>query len=187
MAGVSLAEKVLRIEVGLTERRIPHAFGGAVALAYYATPRATIDIDVNVFVGIERSEEVLDVLVTLGSEPITPAERARLDRDEQARIHWDATPIDLFFSYDPFHESCMERRRALPFGDGDTIHVLSAEDLVVFKAIFDRAKDRRDIDEVFFAMTGELDTRYVARWLRRIVGPEDPRFLRLAQNLAPPA
>ena len=49
MATVSLSEKVLLIEEGLRQRRIPHAFGGALALAYYATPRATIDIDVNVF------------------------------------------------------------------------------------------------------------------------------------------
>ena len=33
--------------------------GGALALAYYATPRATIDIDVNVFVSVARAEEVL--------------------------------------------------------------------------------------------------------------------------------
>ena len=39
---------------------------------------------------------------------------ARIVPDEQARIAWDATPIDLFFAYDAFHESCLERRRIYP-------------------------------------------------------------------------
>lgn len=40
------------------------------------------------------------------------------------------TPLDLFCSADPLHESCRERRRTVAFG-GDTLHVLSPEDLAV--------------------------------------------------------
>jgi hypothetical protein len=183
VAPLALSEKVLLIEEALVRSRIPHAFGGALALAYYATPRATIDIDVNVFVGLARADDVLEALERLGAGPIAPEERARLQRDEQARIPWEETPVDLFFAYDPFHESCLERRCVLPFGDA-TIHVLSAEDLVVFKAIFDRAKDWRDIDEVAFAMAGELDGAYVRGWVRRILGTDDPRSRRLDEALA---
>src|SRR5690606_36278438 len=134
----SLAEKVVLIEAALQAARIPHAFGGAIALAYYETPRATIDIDVNVFVEATRADDVLAALERLGAAAPTESERLRLRRDGQARIRWGRTPIDLFFSYDAFHEACMERRRVYPFGRGETIYVLSAEDLVVFKAIFDR-------------------------------------------------
>ena len=57
VAGPSLPEKVLLLEEGFAGRGIPHAFGGALALAYYATPRATVDIDVNVFVPVARADE----------------------------------------------------------------------------------------------------------------------------------
>ncbi len=184
MAATSLAEKVLLLEAAFARARIPHAFGGAIALAYYATPRATIDIDVNVFVRLERAGEVLEALRVLGAEPPSAAERARLAREEQLRVHWEGTPLDLFFAYDPLHESCLERRRRLPFGEGDAIHVLSAEDLLVFKAIFDCEKDWRDIDELLFAMGDELDAAYARHWLARIAGPEDPRYRRLEQALA---
>ncbi len=183
MATASLSEKVLLLEAGLGQRRIPHAFGGAIALAYYATPRATIDIDVNVFVPVERADAVLSLLAALGAEPLAPGERARLERHEQARVYWGATPVDLFFSYDPLHDSCLERRRLVPFGDGDAIHVLSAEDLLVFKALFDRDKDRRDIEELVYAMAGELDAVYARRWLGRIVGEDDPRYRQLDEAL----
>ena len=184
MPAPSLAEKVLLIEEAFRTRRIPHAFGGALALAYYATPRATIDIDVNVFVGVERADEVLGALEALGAAPLRAAERAALRRHEQVRIHWDATPVDLFFSYDALHESCLARRRRVPFGEGDTLHVLSAEDLLIFKALFDREKDWRDLEELVYAQAGALDAEYAMEWLGRIVGSEDPRFERLHALLA---
>lgn len=183
MATASLPEKVLLIEEGFRQRRIPHAFGGAIALAYYATPRATIDIDVKLFVSVDRADEVLTLLEGLGAEPLRNEERARLERDEQVRVHWDSTPVDLFFSYDILHESCFERRQRMPFGDGDAIHVLAAENLLVFKALFDRDKDWRDIEELVYAMAGELDAAYARSWLGRIVGEQDPRYPRLCQVL----
>jgi hypothetical protein len=180
----TLSEKVLLIEEGLRQRRIPHAFGGAIALAYYATPRATIDIDLNVFVPVERADEVLGLLEVLGAEPASDEERARLLRDEQLRVYWGTTPVDLFFAYDALHESCLERRQRLPFGAGDWIHVLSAEDLLIFKALFDREKDWRDIEELVYAMAGELDAAYARGWLARIAGEVDPRSRRLDELLA---
>lgn len=180
----SLSEKVLLIEATLQSARIAHAFGGAIALAYYATPRATIDIDVNVFVGSERADEVLSALARLGAEDPTESESIRLRRDGQARIRWGTTPVDLFFSYDAFHDACMERRRAFPFGEGETIQVLAAEDLVVFKAIFDREKDWRDIAELVFAVGDELDTDRIESWLERIVGREDERYRRCMESLS---
>ena len=48
MSGLTLAQRVEAIDAALSE--LPHAFGGALALAYYAEPRSTIDIDVNVFI-----------------------------------------------------------------------------------------------------------------------------------------
>jgi Nucleotidyl transferase AbiEii toxin, Type IV TA system len=184
VAAPSLAEKVLLLEESLARHGIPHAFGGAIALAYYATPRATVDIDLNVFTPVDRAEATLAVLHTLGAEPLTSEERTRLARDGQARARWEGTPVGLFFSYDPFHESCLARRREVPFGEGDVIHVLSAEDLVVFKALFDRDKDWRDIDELLFAAGDAFEADYARDWLGRIVGEGDPRHRRLAEALA---
>jgi hypothetical protein len=178
VAGPSLSEKVLLLEHGFREHGIPHAFGGALALAYYATPRATIDIDVNVFVRVDRADEVLALLEELGAEPLLDDERARLDREEQIRVRWSGTPVDLFFSYDAFHDSCFERRRRMPCGDGEEIHVLAAEDLLVFKVLFDRDKDWRDIEELIFAQADDLDARYARDWLARIVGHDDARAQR---------
>lgn len=171
-------EKIVALEQALQAAAIPHAFGGANALAYYGTPRATADIDLNVFVPASRAREVLDVLGTLGAGTDDPAIPSRIERDGQVRIFWEKTPLDLFFSYDPLHYSSMERRRCVDFG-GDPIHVLSAEDLMIYKVIFNREKDWRDIAEMIYATDESLDFDYVRHWLERILAPDDPQLPRL--------
>ncbi|HXH28344.1 MAG TPA: hypothetical protein VNL37_04825, partial [Candidatus Polarisedimenticolia bacterium] len=101
----------------------------------------------------------------------------RIARDGQARVFWQRTPIDLFFAYDALHQAGLGRRRSVPFG-ADRIHILAAEDLVVYKVIFDRAKDWRDLAELVYASEDPLDVDCVRSWLRRILAPDDPRHAR---------
>ena len=70
------------------------------------------------------------------------------------------------------------RRRVMDFG-GEEIHVLSAEDLITYKAIFAREKDWRDIAEMVFASNDPLDIDYVRGWLRRIFPDDAARLGRL--------
>lgn len=176
----SLPEKVARIHEALVG--LPHAFGGAIALAYWAEPRATIDIDLNVFVPGTRAADVLGPLEGLGVDVTGGA--AAIERDGQARVWWGDTPVDLFFSYDPFHEAARRGAVEVPFADG-SITVLAASHLVVCKAVFDRAKDWVDIEAVLGLGT-RVDPAEVLRWVGRIAGDEDPRYQRVANLLAGP-
>jgi hypothetical protein len=105
-----------------------------------------------------------------------------LVRDGQIRLWWDRSPVDLFFSYDPFHDAARDATRTVPFADTE-IPVLSADHLLVCKAIFDRPKDWVDIEAVLAAAT-PVDAGEVLRWVGRIAGPDDARFTRLARVLA---
>ena len=172
-----LDEQIVALEQAFAEAGIPHAFGGAQALAYYGDVRATHDIDVNVFLPVAEVERVFAVLASLGASVGNPGLRHLAERDEQVRIRWDHTPIDLFFAYDPLHHSSFARRRRVDFY-GDPIHILSAEDLIVYKATFDREKDWRDIASVVFACEAPLDADYVRGWLERIDDPERRRLAR---------
>ena len=58
-----LGERLLAVHDSLTDAALPHAFGGAIALAYCTEePRGTRDLDVNVFVDPLRAEEALSAL-----------------------------------------------------------------------------------------------------------------------------
>ena len=99
-----------------------------------------------------------------------------VERDGQVRLAWDDTPVDLFFSYDRFHDAAAKGVRVVPFAD-TTIPILAAEHLVVCKVIFDRPKDWVDIDAMRADATA-LDAAEILRWvathLRRYRPPLQP-------------
>jgi len=174
---------VTAIHDALEKAKVPHAIGGALALAYYAEPRATIDVDVNVFVPTDGWPVIRDALAPLGVD--VEADEKELDRDGQVRIWWDRNPVDLFFSYDAFHEEMRRSARRVPF-NGVTIPILGPEYLAVCKAMFDRPKDWLDIEQMLVA-TSPLDLEEIKGWLERLVGKDDPRLGRLLEvesNLA---
>lgn len=177
----SLPEKVILIHEALTAAKVPYAFGGALALAYYAEPRATIDIDVNVFVPVERRSEVVDALAPLGvdTDGLDPS---ALARDGQCRLWWGDNAVDLFFAYDPIHDEMRKHARRAPFAD-TTVSILSPEHLAVCKATFDRRKDWLDIEQMMIA-TDDLDVGAIEKWLTRMVGEKDERLARLKELAA---
>lgn len=173
----SLPAKVVAIHRALGTSRVPHAIGGALALAYYAEPRATADVDVNVFVPTDRWPQVREALASLGVE--VGADLDALERDGQVRLWWGRNAVDLFFSYDEFHEEMRRGVRKVPFGEA-TLPILSPEHLAVCKAMFDRSKDWLDIEQILVA-TDPIDLAEIERWLRRMVGPDDSRIGKLEE------
>jgi hypothetical protein len=170
----TLVEKVLAVASALGDQDLPFAFGGALALAYATEePRGTRDIDVNVFVSPADVDAVFGAL----PPPVahTDADRRAVVRDEQVRLFWDDTPIDLFFAAHPMHHEAAARRRRVEFA-GTQIPVLAPLDLAVFKALFDRAKDWVDIETM--RDSGTLDPRAAAAAVEALLG-DDPRVERL--------
>lgn len=177
---LTLDGMVMGIAQALEQAQIPYAFGGAIALAYYATPRGTEDIDINVFLRAEEAGTFLEELARLGIE------RPAADRDmhdHQVVLSWEHTPIHVFFSYDPFHDSCRARARKAPFAGGE-IWILSAEDITIFKVIYDRPKDRAEVREVLLCMGERMDVAYTIEWLERILESEDARVTRFRGAVA---
>lgn len=161
----------------LKDGDVEHAFGGALALAYYGEPRVTVDIDLNVFVGVDQIERVLAAFEPFGAGEGADESAAR--RDEQIRIWWGRNPVDLFFSYDPFHDAMEKAARWVPF-DESRIPILSPEHLIVCKAAFDRPKDWVDIEQMLIG-EADLDESEIFEWLERILGTDEDRVARLKE------
>jgi hypothetical protein len=175
----TLPEKIVAVHERLDQAKIAHAFGGALALAYYAEPRTTDDIDINVFVAPAALPTVQHALAPLGiDDAVDPA---ILERDGQCRVWWGRTPLDLFFAYDELHDAMRHESRLQPFGE-DRLPILSPEHLLVCKVIFDRPKDWLDIEQVLVCVE-DLDIAEIRTWLQRIVGAEDPRSQRFEENV----
>ena len=175
MSTTSLPEKMVAIHESLDDAGLPHAFGGALALAWCTQQaRGTIDVDVNLFVGPERVDDVLAALPS--GVATSDADRRLLQRDGQARLWWDRTPVDLFFNTTDFHEAAAARVRWEPFA-GRQLPFLSCGDLAVFKAFFNRTKDWADLEAMRDA--GTLDVATLVGVLATYLGADDPRIERL--------
>ncbi len=169
---MNLVERIVAVHGGLQAAGIPHAFGGALALAWCTQrARGTIDIDVNLFVDVDDRDRVFAALPN--GVAVTDDDRVRVERDGQTRLWWDATPVDVFFNTTPFHEQAAARARWEDFA-GERVPFLACRDLAVFKAFFDRTKDWADLEEM--ATAGTLDVEAVLGVLVRYLGGDDPRI-----------
>jgi hypothetical protein len=170
----SLVGRVLALCDALERSGTPYALGGALALAYSTNePRGTRDIDVNVFVSSADAATVFAAMPAGVASSVADQTLAR--QHDQVRLWWDDTPIDVFFAADQFHLDVASRCRTVPF-EGRTIRVLGAEDLAVFKAMFDRTKDWADIEAM--AESRAVDLALAADRLSGLLG-DDPRVARL--------
>lgn len=173
-----LPDEIIVIHHALERDALPHAFGGAISLAFCGIPRYTQDIDINIALKVDQHGPVLNALASLF--PI--ADRARVEREilqnAQVRLRWGATPVDLFFSDIPFHESIAARAREVDYV-GTRIRVISAEDLIICKAAYDRGKDWLDIENIFKVRGQYLDQGYLTRWLGEFFESEDERVRRI--------
>ena len=140
--------KVLAVHRALDAAGLPHAIGGARALAFYGAERRTEDIDANVFVGIEEWPRVAAAFRPLGvAVEVDPAEIAR---DQEVRLDLDGTMVHVFFSHDDLHAAMPAAVREVPFADA-TIPIVASEHLVARKLMLDRPKDRADIEAMIAA------------------------------------
>jgi hypothetical protein len=170
-----IPEKMHAIHRALDDAGLAHAFGGALALAWCTErARGTIDIDLNVFVGTERTTAVLEALPD--AIAWSDDDARRIERDGQQRLWWDGTPVDLFLNTTAFHERAAARVRWEAF-DGESLPFLACSDLAVFKAFFNRTKDWADLEEMQAA--GTLDLDLVTGVLVRHLGADDERLARL--------
>jgi hypothetical protein len=179
-----LIDKLFAIHDALEEHSLPHAFGGALALAYCVEePRGTRDIDVNIFCDAADGAKVLGALPK--GVTITAGDVAAVVQGGQARLWWDGVPVDVFLNNLPLHEAVASAVVWVPL-QGRQVPMLDCASLVIFKAFFDRTKDWADIEAI--AMATPKDIEAAARTLAEMVGEDDPAYRRLAAiSVANPA
>ena len=170
-----LADRLLAVHAALDGAAVPHAFGGAIALAYCTEePRGTRDLDVNVFVPPAEAGGVFAVMPE--GVFVSEADLDAARREGQVRLWWEDTPLDIFFDVHAFHRFVSGRTRAVPF-EGELIPVLDCVSLAVFKAFFNRTRDWADIEAMLEARALDCDETY--EWVRDLLGERSPAAKRL--------
>lgn len=161
----------------LDRARIPYAIGGALALSYWAVPRATANVDLNLFLPEDQLPALCAALKSIGLA--LDADEARQASEASGLIvtHWHGIRVDLFtpsieFAWEAF------RTRVRVTVAGEAVWLLSAEALAVFKLMFFRTKDIADLQRLLGIRGERLDAAYVHARIAEIMGETDERTLR---------
>lgn len=182
-----------------TEQKIEYAIGGSLALGFWVTPRATLDVDMNVFANSD--EEYQRVIDCLSSQPNVTVVREHESRDGISReeaVRLAGTKKEIHVIFDGIHvdislpkselEMCAnKRKRLLDFGS-ETVYILDAETIVSYKLLWKRSKDLADVDGLFqvYAKIGErLDVQFISDMIQlHISGTDDESFVVLRKMSA---
>jgi hypothetical protein len=137
---------------------------GGIAVAVWGEPRLTRDIDMKVLVTRENRGQLLEMLGAF-----TPLQE---DSDESFRrlglaFFRDSSGIrmDVMLADTIFDETAIERARDIDFSAGRAIRVCTAEDLIIYKMLSTRAKDRGDVESIVQKQGDNLDDAYIENWL----------------------
>lgn len=167
-------EAGIRIAVALEDHGISYALGGALAYGQYGIPRATNDVDVNVFVTPERLDDVFTALRSLGIVVDANVARDAADREGLIVLWLGAFRIDVFTPSIAFSWEA-ERTRVRVDIDGTGVWFLSAEALCIFKLLFFRGKDVVDLERLIAVQGAAIDAAYVRTHIVEMLGDDDPR------------
>ncbi len=173
----------LRLARVLEAHRISYALGGALAYGLWGVPRATVDVDVNVFVGPERLGEVFRALESIGIEVDEEEARRANDRQGMFAVRFGLFRVDVFTPSIEFYREA-ERTRVRKTVERQEAYFLSAEALAVFKLLFFRPKDLVDLQRMIAVQGPRLDTAYVRRNVAAMMGEDDERVAKWDELVA---
>lgn len=150
---------------------------GGVAVIARGVPRQTIDIDATV-----RAEGLSlgDLLATFAHHEIVPRVRdiegfARRSQVLLLEHRPSRTPVDISLAWLPFEHEALARASEVEFG-GVRIPIAQPEDLIVYKVVAWRDRDKSDVERLLVLHGRELDLDRVRSLVRQFAEAlEEPR------------
>ena len=163
----NLLQSVFLLQRRLTAAVVPSIVIGGVAVAAWGDPRVTRDVDLKVLLTRDDADRLLALL---GSEyrSLLPDPRETLQRQAMVFVQ-DAlgTRLDLLLAETPYDVAAVHRGREVDLESGLPVRLCSPEDLVLYKLVSTRPRDREDARGVIRRQGDKLDDEYVLSWLRQ--------------------
>ena len=176
MPGVGVFEKALSVlSTVFKNANVPYMIIGGLANAIWGHPRATLDIDVTIWVPDDQIQKIVSILenryVFMVEAPLDFISKTRVlpvKNNENLRI-------DIIFGALPFEKDAIDRAVEVKVGD-ISIRFCTAEDLILLKIISDRTQDLEDVRGILRFQKENLDYAYL-----------EPRIGELSNLLDKPA
>ena len=169
-----LEQALIAVAQFLHRRGVPYMVIGGVANAVWGIPRATLDVDLTVWVSGDQIEAFVQAVTAVfpsrTAQPVAFLHETGvlpLQTSEGVRM-------DMIFGQLPYEDAAIQRA-ARHIVEGVEVRVCQPEDLVLHKLASERSKDQDDVRGIILQQAGRLDRRYL-----------DPKVAELAQGLGRP-
>ncbi len=174
-----IEEALAEITAFCDELSIPYMLIGGLAMAAWDEPRATLDVDLSIWIEPDRQESTLKRLFrsfqALPPDPFRFASETRVC----PLLSSSGVRIDVVLGVLPIEREAIARARTMAIG-GRTIRVASVEDLLLMKLVSERPRDREDAERLLRRFGGTLDREYLMPLLENLAEalgrPEIARF-----------
>jgi hypothetical protein len=157
-----LRDAIAALAAALAELGEPYMLIGGMAVILRGAARPTNDVDATIWGERVEVDTLLAALARHGIAGRIPdaAEFARQNQVLLLRHEASRTPMELSLAWLPFEARALERAERLDV-DGASVPVALAEDLIVYKAVAWRDRDRADIERLLTVHRPHIDLTYV--------------------------
>jgi predicted nucleotidyltransferase len=166
---------------------------GGIAVIAHGVARQTVDIDATILATRLGASQVLDVLADCSIRPRIADVSEFAERSQVLLLVHEKTQVTLevSFAFTSFEREALERAVEVDFA-GIRIPVAVPEDLVIYKALAWRDRDRYDIEQLLTLHGGRIDLErvraFVHEFARILDTPERiAEFDRLVHKVLGPA
>jgi hypothetical protein len=150
----------------LTHAGVAYAIIGGIAVQHWGEPRLTVDLDVTVAAPPDGPQALVRTIVArFASRRDDAIAFARQSRVVLIRAT-NGFPVDISLAVPGYEDEVMLRAVDFTLEPGKVVRMVSAEDLIVHKAVAGRPQDLLDIRGVVFRQQDRLEPAYIRRWLR---------------------
>jgi hypothetical protein len=158
----------------LESLRVPYALIGGLAVSVWGEARATLDVDLAVWVEPAEIDATVDALCRR-FQPVSK-DPAGFVRDTRVLVVTTAQSVraDIVFGTLPAEKDIVQRARLMKIA-GTSVRVASVEDLILMKLVSERERDQEDARRLIGRFGTKIDRGYL-----------EPRLADLAENLARP-
>ncbi len=166
------------------ENNWKYCFIGGLALERWGEPRVTVDVDVTLFTGFGNEESYIKALLRQFPARIQDAAQFALENRVLLLKSTSGIGIDIALGGLPFEEAVVSRATEFEYLPKLSLLTCSAEDLIIFKAFANRARDWADIEGIITRQGKGIDWNYIDLHLRPLVElKEEPQILERLQKL----
>jgi predicted nucleotidyltransferase len=164
---MTTSDVMLKVAAALNHAKIPAMIVGSFSSNYHGIPRSTEDVD---FVLQLDSALTADFAQILGDE-FEPEQQLKFETNtgtqkQEFGVKGTEFKVELFrLSNDAFDQERFRRRQPVSVA-GIEVWFPTAEDVIVMKLRWARAKDKADVRDVMFVKRGKLDWIYIEKWCR---------------------